>query len=368
MMRPVRPRAEASVRSTSDDLDAVLAGVLSDAPHADRSTLTEQVRNLDPLISSRQLNEVVEQAWQRAHGLGPITALLADPGITEVMVNGPGPVWIDRHGILEPTSIELGAVDIDLLIERIVDPLGLRVDRVSPMVDGRLPDGSRVNIVVPPLAVDGPVVTIRRFTGRPVPLDSFGPASVLSLLGQLMEDRKSIVVSGGTGAGKTTLLNSLGGLLHPDERIIVIEDTAELRLPGRHIVRLEGRPPNAEGVGGVSIRELVRNALRMRPDRLIVGEVRGAEALDLIMALNTGHRGTLVTCHANDAGAALTRLLNLALLGGVELSAVSIESQLRSAIDVIVHVTKSHRVRHIAEVVEVDRRTGSTRTLWRSDR
>ncbi len=367
-MRPVRQASGRLDHSNAAHLDAVLAGVLTAAPNADRSALIEQVRNLDPLISSRQLNEVVEQAWQRAHGLGPITALLADPAVTEVMVNGPGPVWIDRHGTLVPTSVELGPVDIDLLIERIMDPLGLRVDRVSPMVDGRLPDGSRVNIVVPPLAVDGPIVTIRRFAARPVPLDSFGPAPVLALLGQLMDDRKSIVVSGGTGAGKTTLLNSLGGLLHHDERVIVIEDTAELRLPGRHIVRLEGRPPNSDGVGGVTIRELVRNALRMRPDRLVVGEVRGAEALDLIMALNTGHRGTLVTCHANDAGAALTRLLNLALLGGVELPAASIESQLRSAIDVIVHVAKSNGGRHISEVVEVDRRTGSTRTLWRPDR
>ena len=227
-------------------LDALLAEVLSAAPHADRSALIEEVRHVDPLISSRQLNEVVEQAWQRAHGLGPITALLADPEITEVMVNGPGPVWIDRHGRLEPTDIDLGAVDLDLLIERIVDPLGLRVDRVSPMVDGRLPDGSRVNIVVPPLAVDGPVITIRRFAARPLPLTAFGPPELVALLGQLMDERKSIVVSGGTGAGKTTLLNSLGGLLRRDERVIVIEDTAELRLPGDHVVRLEARTANAK--------------------------------------------------------------------------------------------------------------------------
>ncbi len=364
MSRPARRVADDPDRGGRVRLDALLAEVLSAAPHSDRSALIEEVRHVDPLISSRQLNEVVEQAWQRAHGLGPITALLADPAITEVMVNGPGPVWIDRHGTLEPTDIDLGAVDLDLLIERIVDPLGLRVDRVSPMVDGRLPDGSRVNIVVPPLAVDGPVITIRRFAARPVPLAAFGPPELVALLGQLMDERKSIVVSGGTGAGKTTLLNSLGGLLRRDERVIVIEDTAELRLPGHHVVRLEARTANAEGVGGVAIRELVRNALRMRPDRLVIGEVRGVEVIDLLLALNTGHSGTLVTCHANDAAAALTRLLNLALLGGVGLSASAIEAQLLTAIDVIVHVTKTNQIRQISEVVEVDERTGSIRALW----
>ena len=349
-------------RST-DRADRLLAGLLtSNTEASDRSLLIEAVRHSDPLISSIRLNELVERAWQRANGLGPIAELLADPEVTEVMINGPGPVWIDRGDSLQMTTVVLGLQDLELLVERIVDPLGLRVDRVSPMVDARLADGSRVNVVVPPLAVDGPIITIRRFATRPLALSAFGPPALVELLGELMRARRTLVVSGGTGAGKTTLLNSLGCLIDEGERIVVIEDTSELRLPGRHLVRMETRPANSEGVGAVTLRDLVRNALRMRPDRIVVGEVRGGEAFDLLLALNTGHRGTLTTCHANGPAAALDRLFTLALLGGVNLPSRAIKMQLLSAIDVIVQVERSPSGRRVTEVAEI---VGSSlQTRW----
>jgi pilus assembly protein CpaF len=251
------------------------------------------------------------------------------------------------------TSVRLDAEDIQVITERILDPLGLRVDRSSPMVDARLPDGSRVNVVLPPLAIDGPVLTIRRFSPHTLPLSDFGPASLVELLEALVKVHASVLVIGSTGAGKTTLLNAMGQHLDPGERIVTIEDTAELRLTGRHVVRLESRPPNSEGVGEVSIRELVRNALRMRPDRLIVGEVRGGEALDLLLALNTGHSGSMATCHANSPRAALHRIRTLALLGGVELPVSAITPQVVGGFDVVVQVAKSQSGRAVQQIVEV---------------
>ena len=243
----------------------------------------------------------------RVEGLGPLEPLLADPTVTEVMVNGPGPVWIERDGRLERVDVALDNATIGLLIERVVGPLGLRVDRASPLVDARLADGSRVNVVVPPLAIDGPCVTIRRFGTRRITLDEVCPPGVAALLAWAVRARCNVVVSGGTGAGKTTLLNALAAAIPAGERVVTIEDAAELRLPGDHVVRLESRPPNAEGAGAVDIRELVRNALRMRPDRIVVGEVRGPEALDMLQAMNTGHEGSLSTCHANGPADALRR-------------------------------------------------------------
>lgn len=347
-------------------LDRELTRLLTDDPTADRATLAEAVRQAEPLIDASALHDVVDRAWQRANGLGPIAALLQEPGTTELMINGPGPVWLDRAGHIEATDLLVDATDIGLLIERILDPLGLRVDRVSPMVDARLADGSRVNIVVPPLAIDGPIVTIRRFSGVPVPVAAFGPPEMTTLVTTLVSQRRSIVVSGGTGTGKTTFLNALGELLDPDERVVVIEDTSELQFPGRHIVRMEARPPNSEGVGAVGIRDLVRNALRMRPDRLVVGEVRGAEALDLLFALNTGHEGSLSTCHANSPAAAVDRLAHLSLLGDVGMPLDVLEEQVRSGVDVIVQVERSGRQRRVREIVEV-RPTGPTavRSLWK---
>ncbi len=250
---------------------------------------------------------------------GPLEPILADPEVTEVMVNGPGRVWVERAGRLERVPVALDTPAIEHLIEKVVAPLGLRVDRSSPLVDARLPDGSRVNAIVPPLAVDGPCLTVRRFGARAIPLAAFAAPSVVALLAWAVAARLNVLVSGGTGAGKTTLLNALAGCIPPGERVVTVEDAAELRLPGEHVVRLEARPANAEGAGEVRIRELVRNALRMRPDRIVVGEVRGPEALDMLQAMNSGHEGSLSTCHANSPDDALRRLETMVLMGDVGL-------------------------------------------------
>lgn len=329
-----------------------LTELLAAVPAVPTAELTELVRRADPLLDSISVADTVTRAMARASGLGPIEPHLDDPDVTEIMINGPGPVWLDRGGRLQP----IGHVDSDeigLLVERILDPLGLRVDRSTPFVDARLPDGSRVNVVVPPLAVDGPVVTIRRFSPRAVGLDDFGPPEVVADLMARVEARDTILVVGGTAAGKTTLLNALGGLLDPFERIVAIEDTAELRLPGAHVVRLEARPANSEGVGAVTLRTLVRNALRMRPDRIVVGEVRGEEALDLILALSAGHNGSLASCHASSCAGGLRRLETLALLGGADLSPLAVRSQLLDAVDLVVEVSRDRGRRRITEIVAV---------------
>jgi pilus assembly protein CpaF len=259
--------------------------------------------------------------------------------------------------------------DLAVLVERIVGPLGLRVDRTSPMVDARLTDGSRVNIVVPPLALDGTCITIRRFRSRAVPLGAFTPDPALEeALLAAVRQRLTILVVGGTGAGKTTLLNALAAAIPSGERLITVEDTAELRLPGDHVVRLEARPANADGVGEVTIRQLVRNALRMRPDRLLVGEVRGGEAFDLVQALNTGHEGSLSTCHANGTTHGLRRLESLVLLAGVELPLAAVRDLIEAAVDLVVHVGRDGTSRRIIEVAEVAMAGGRPegRALWPS--
>jgi pilus assembly protein CpaF len=273
-------------------------------------------------------------------GLGPLEAVLADPDVTEVMVNGPGPVWVEKAGALRRLDVRLDRREVELLIERIVAPLGLRVDRAAPLVDARLADGSRVNAVVPPLALDGPCVTIRRFGARAISLGEVAPAGVASLLAWAVRARCNVLVSGGTGAGKTTLLNALAGCIPQGERVVTIEDAAELRLPLEHVVRLEARPPNAEGAGEVRVRDLVRNALRMRPDRIVVGEVRGAEALDMLQAMNTGHEGSLSTCHANGPADALRRLETMVLAGAPGLPLAAIREQVASAVDLVVQVAR----------------------------
>ena len=287
-------------------------------------------------------------------GLGVLDTLLADPDVSDVMVNGPGPVWIERAGVVEQAGTTLDRRAIDLLVERIVGPLGLRVDRSSPLVDARLPDGSRVNVVVPPLAIDGPCITIRRFATRALPLSAFAPADVARVLADAVTARRTILVSGGTGAGKTTLLNALAAHIPPTERLVTVEDIAELQLAQPHVVRLEARPPNAEGVGGVTIRELVRNALRMRPDRIIVGECRGGEALDMVQAMNTGHAGSMSTCHANSPADALHRVETMVLMAGLSLPLAAVRGHLQSALDLVVQVARtSDGSRAVVEVAEV---------------
>lgn len=344
-----------SIRNPGQDPEADVTGWLVESPGQARSDLLERLRAVAPLLDGAETGAVVDRALSRVHGLGPVGDLLADPEVTEVMINGAGPVWIDRAGEVCLTGLRLEVADIVLLIDRVLDPLGLRVDRTSPVVDARTADGSRVNVVVEPIALDGPIVTIRRFSDTSIPLSAFAPDDGVALLEALVAHRVTMAVVGGTGAGKTTLLNALGAAIPDGERLVVIEDTSELRLPGSHVIRLEARPSNAEGVGAFSIGQLVRNALRMRPDRLVIGEVRGGEALDLLLALNTGHDGSMVTCHANDPDGGLRRLETLALMGAVELPLAAIRQQLLAALDVIVHVGRDARgSRSVLAVSEVD--------------
>ncbi|MET1049004.1 MAG: ATPase, T2SS/T4P/T4SS family, partial [Acidimicrobiales bacterium] len=293
-----------------------------------------------PLLTGSERGGVADRVVARIRGLGALEPLLADPEVSEVMANGPGRVWIERAGHLQATAIVLDRPTIEHLVERIVAPLGLRADRTAPLVDARLPDGSRVNVALPPLAVDGPYLTIRRFRSRRITLAEACPHGVDALLDRAVRDRANVVVAGGSGAGKTTLLNALAGRCPPGERIVTVEDVAELALPGEHVVRLEARPANAERVGAVTIRDLVRNALRMRPDRLVVGEVRGAESLDLLQAMNTGHAGSMATCHANSPIDALDRLATLALMADVALPLAAVAAQYRSAVDLVVQVAR----------------------------
>ncbi len=305
-------------------------------------------------------DEVVTRIVRDSVGLGPLEVLLADPAVEEVMVNGPGRVYVERGGLLEPTDVAFNDEQhLRRTIDKIVSRVGRRVDESSPMVDARLPDGSRVNAVIPPLAIDGPALSIRRFgASRPDPdeLVALGTLSAEQrhLLEEAVAERRSVLVTGGTGSGKTTLLNALSSFISPRERVVTIEDAAELRLQQPHVVRLESRPAGVEGRGEVTIRDLLRNALRMRPDRIVIGEVRGTEALDLLTALNTGHDGALSTVHANSPGDALSRLETLALMAGVGLPHEAVAEQVRRGIELIVHLQRqadgSRRVTEIAEV------------------
>jgi pilus assembly protein CpaF len=314
-------------------------------PHAERCALRERVLLL-------------------ATGLGPLEPLLADPTVDEVMVNGPDSVYVERGGRLEPAGVEFaGGADLMHAIERVLAPLGRRVDEAAPLCDARLADGSRVNVVIPPLSLSGPCVTIRRFRREGFSLRDLVsrgtlPPAVAELLAVCVAARASMLVSGGTGSGKTTTLNALSGAIPGEERIVTIEDAAELRLRQRHVVRLEARPANLEGRGEVTIRQLVRNALRMRPDRIVVGEVRGAEALDMLQALNTGHDGSLTTVHANSPADALRRVETLALMAGVGLPHRAVREQVASAVEVVVHLARlpdgARAVESVCEVVLAD--------------
>jgi len=345
-----------ALRTIEDEVhQQVVAQARGDDAPPGAAEVGRLVRAAAPLLPTAQADTVVDRVLARTGGLGAVQPLLTDPDVTEVMINGPGPVWVERHGTLHRTEIEFDTPAIELLATRIVSPLGLRVDRSSPMVDARLGDGSRVNVVVPPLAVDGPCITIRRFGARAIPLAAIAPPGVAELLRWAVAGRSNLLISGGTGAGKTTLLNALAATIDHGERIVTIEDAAELRLPGEHTVRLEARPPDVEGLGAITIRDLVRNALRMRPDRLIVGEVRGPEALDLLQAMNTGHEGSLSTCHANGPDDALRRIETMVLTGAVALPLVAVREQVRSALDLVVHVARApsgeRAVSAVAEVV-----------------
>jgi pilus assembly protein CpaF len=330
----------------------------------DRVAVMNVVTRVAPLLDANATAKLVQNVLADVHGLGPLDVFIADPSVSDIMVVGERGVWIERSGRVEDTNVCLSADETLHLIERIVSPLGLRVDRASPMVDARLPDGSRVNIIVPPLAVDGPCLTIRRFGAKPVPLSAFGEKSVTDLLLQAVTDRRNVLISGGTGTGKTTLLNAMAQGIGSHERVITIEDAAELRISAKHVVRLESRPANAEGIGRTTLRELVRNALRMRPDRIILGEVRGAEALDMLQAMNTGHEGSLSTCHANSPLDALARVETMVLMADVDLPLPAIRQQIASSIDVVVQIRRFPDGRRlITQVSEIERERSELRVV-----
>ena len=293
-------------------------------------------------------------------GLGPIEQFLADPDVSEVMVNALDFIYVERRGVIERTTARFMSVDhLRRVVERIVGDVGRRIDESSPMVDARLPDGSRVNAIVPPLAVDGPSLTIRKFAADPFQVDdlvSFGTLTpeLAELLDAVVRAGLNVLVSGGTGTGKTTLLNVLSSFIPDSERIVTIEDAVELQLRQRHVVRLESRPPNIEGRGEVTVRDLVRNSLRMRPDRIIVGEVRGAEALDMLQAMNTGHDGSISTIHCNSPRDAFSRLETMVLMTGLDLPNRAIREQIAAAIDVVVHLQRMpDGTRQVVQVTEV---------------
>jgi pilus assembly protein CpaF len=308
----------------------------------------------------RLIGEIADEVL----GLGPIQPLLDDASISEVMVNAADQIYFERNGVLSLSDRVFKDDDHILrVIEKIVAPLNRRIDERSPMVDARLPDGSRVNAIIPPLALDGPTLTIRKFSKEPYQVDDLIRFQTLSseiveVLKACIGMRLNIIVSGGTGTGKTTLLNVLSSFIPPTERVITIEDPAELQMRQRHVVRLETRPANIEGEGQITQRDLVRNALRMRPDRIIVGEVRGGEAFDMLQAMNTGHDGSLTTVHANSPRDALSRIENMVLMAGLELPAKAIREQVASAINLIVQLTRmrdgSRRVTHVTEIVGME--------------
>ncbi|MGQ9626083.1 MAG: CpaF family protein [Anaerolineae bacterium] len=321
----------------------------------------ETVLSQESIVLSRaQRQSLFEQIVAEILGFGPIEPLLEDETITEIMVNGPQKVYIERKGKIEKTNISFENDEhVMRIIDRIVSPLGRRIDESSPYVDARLPDGSRVNAIIPPLALNGPTITIRKFSRTPLTAQNlleFGTLTeeALEFLNACVKARLNIIISGGTGSGKTTTLNVLSGFIPEDERIITVENAAELQLQQDHVVTLESRPPNIEGKGEVTIRDLVINTLRMRPDRIVVGECRGGEALDMLQAMNTGHDGSLTTLHSNSPRDTLARLETMTLMAGMELPVRAIREQIASAVDLIVHQERmrdgSRKVVNITEV------------------
>jgi pilus assembly protein CpaF len=350
-----------------DDLAADLRDRLLAAAGDAGDDPSERIRALvdrkAAVLDEATREDLAGRIAERAFGLGPLEPLLRDPAVEEVMVGGTAPVWVERGGKLEPTTVRFASErDLRDAIERILAPLGRRVDEAEPLCDARLPDGSRVNVVLPPLALDGPVLTIRRFRRRGFTPDELVENRTLSrplldFLARAVRARASILVCGGTGSGKTTTLNALSSFIGAAERVVTIEDAAELRLRQPHVIRLEARPPNLEGRGEVTIRRLVRNALRMRPDRIVVGEVRGPEALDMLTALSTGHDGSLSTIHAGSPAEALRRVETLALMADLGLPHAALREQVADAFDLVVCQARgpegARRVVAVAEVVRV---------------
>lgn len=328
------------------------------------SIAQEIIKKEEELFEDVDSKKVVQELINDVTGYGPINPLLLDPDITEVMVNGPYMVYVEKGGKVQLTDVKFRDNDqVMYVIEKIVSPLGRRIDESSPMVDARLPDGSRVNAIIPPLALNGPTITIRKFSKDPYTIENlieFGTVTreMAQFLDACVKARLNIFISGGTGSGKTTTLNVLSGFIPNDERIVTIEDAAELQLSQDHVVSLESRPPNIEGKGAITIRNLVKNSLRMRPDRIVIGEVRGGEALDMLQAMNTGHDGSLATGHANSPRDMIARLETMVLMAGMELPIKAIRQQIAGAIDLIVQQARlkdgSRKVINITEVQDLE--------------
>jgi pilus assembly protein CpaF len=314
----------------------------------------------NPLLNRMERERLIDEVLDETFGFGPLEVLLKDPTISDILVNGPHKIYVERRGKLEKTDVKFRDNDHLLqIIDRIVSKVGRRVDETSPMVDARLPDGSRVNAIIPPLALDGASMSIRRFGANPLKLEdllnykAFTPEMAM-LMEACMKARLNVIISGGTGCGKTTLLNTLSSFIGQDERVVTIEDAAELQLQQDHVVRLETRPPNIEGKGAVTTRDLVRNALRMRPERIIIGECRGAESLDMLQAMNTGHAGSMTTLHANTPRDAQARLETMIMMAGMELPIKAMRQQIASAVDIIIQANRlqggPRKVTSISEV------------------
>ncbi|MBV9924949.1 MAG: CpaF family protein [Acidobacteria bacterium] len=342
-----------------EQLHAEVARLVEDMLHAENAPLS---------ISERE--RLIGEVRHELFGLGPLEPLLADAEVSDILVNSPKKVYIERRGRLELTSVEFKDDEhLMRVIERIVSTVGRRIDESSPMVDARLADGSRVNAIIPPLALDGPVLSIRRFGAEPLRMASLIEKNALTkemaeMFEMCVKARLNVLISGGTGAGKTTLLNALSSYIPDDQRIVTIEDSAELQLQQPHVVRLETRPPNIEGKGEVTQRELVKNALRMRPDRIVIGEVRGGEAIDMLQAMNTGHDGSLTTIHANTPRDALARLETMIQMTGMRLSDRAMRQQAASALDLVIQAARlSDGTRRITSISEITGMEGETITM-----
>src|SRR4051812_39624709 len=318
----------------------------------------------NPLLNRMERERLIDEVLDETFGFGPLEVLLKDPTISDILVNGPHKVYVERRGKMEKTDVRFRDNDhLMQIIDRIVSKVGRRVDETSPMVDPRLPDGSRVNAIIPPLALDGSSVSIRRFGANPLKLEdllnykAFTPEMAM-LMEACIKARLNVVISGGTGCGKTTLLNTLSSFIPHDERVITIEDAAELQLQQDHVVRMETRPPNIEGKGAVTTRDCVKNALRMRPERIVIGECRGGETLDMLQAMNTGHGGSMTTLHANNTRDALARLETMIMMGGVELPIKAMRQQIASAVDLIIQANRlqggPRKVTSITEVMNME--------------
>ncbi|WHZ17312.1 MAG: Type II/IV secretion system ATP hydrolase TadA/VirB11/CpaF, TadA subfamily [Nitrospira sp.] len=339
--------------------------------HGELSKLIEQLLQQDSIpLNLSERTRLTKEIMHEVLGLGPIEPLLADATVADILVNGPHKVYVERFGVLEPTDVRFrDEAHLRKIIDRIVSRVGRRIDDSVPMVDARLSDGSRVNAIVPPLALDGATLSIRKFSKDPLLLDALierrsVTPEIGAILKAIVQGRLNILISGGTGTGKTTFLNMLSSFIPPKERIITIEDAAELQLKQDHVVRLETRPANIEGKGQITQRDLVKNALRMRPDRIIVGEVRGAEAIDMLQAMNTGHDGSLTTIHANSSRDALTRLETMVAMEGLNLPTKAVRHYISSALDVIIHLSRlSDGSRKMTSIQEVSGMEGDVITL-----